>query len=324
MRLPKVITSSVIRSSQQGESHGGVYLVDFENSNVKKVLDWDDPDIDWAGRGKDRGLRGIAFYKNQIILAASNEIFFYDTEFNKINSYTNKYLNHCHEICIENDVLYLTSTGFDSIIEFDLNKREFTKGYEIRYPKKTLLIRNFVSKIFKINIFDPVLKLFNPNSNSGPLEFDQIHINNVGFCDGYVTVSGRRINKIYGVKDNKLKSLGIVPLGTHNATLLNRETLIFNDTSNDDIKLTSTKGELVINYNIPTYESSKLKMNHFPKDYARQGFGRGLTICDKYLLCGSSPATLSIYDKNSGEMVKSINITMDVRNAIHGLEIWPF
>jgi len=32
-------------------------------------------DIDWVGRGADRGLRGIVFYDGNIYIAASDEIF---------------------------------------------------------------------------------------------------------------------------------------------------------------------------------------------------------------------------------------------------------
>jgi len=45
------------QGSHQGESHGGVYLVDFERQSVSQVIDWNSADIDWQGRGWDRGLR---------------------------------------------------------------------------------------------------------------------------------------------------------------------------------------------------------------------------------------------------------------------------
>jgi hypothetical protein len=41
-------------------------------------------------------------------------------------------------------------------------------------------------------------------------------------------------------------------------------------------------------------------------------------------VAGSSPATISLYGLDSADPVKTINLTMDVRNAVHGLEIWPF
>ncbi|MBT4522633.1 MAG: hypothetical protein HOC23_21760, partial [Halieaceae bacterium] len=57
----------------------------------------------------------------------------------------------------------------------------------------------------------------------------------------------------------------------------------------------------------------------------RQGFGRGLcTYTDRFVVGGSSPSTVSLYDIQSGQEVASVNITMDIRNAIHGLEVWPY
>src|SRR5712691_9583159 len=70
-RLPTVVASSVIRASQQGESHGGVYLVDLEHRSWRQMIDWNDPAISWEGRGWDRGLRGIAFHAGHVYLAAS-------------------------------------------------------------------------------------------------------------------------------------------------------------------------------------------------------------------------------------------------------------
>ena len=57
MRLPKLILTSVVRGSQQGESHGGIYTVDFQLQRGEQHVDWNTSDIDFEGRGADRGLR---------------------------------------------------------------------------------------------------------------------------------------------------------------------------------------------------------------------------------------------------------------------------
>ena len=58
---------------------------------------------------------------------------------------------------------------------------------------------------------------------------------------------------------------------------------------------------------------------------ARQGFGRGLCVVnDRLIAAGSSPSTISIYDVEGRQVVGSVNLSMDIRNAIHGLEVWPF
>ena len=105
--LPRIVCSSVVRSVHQGESHGGVYLVDLQAGTSEQVLDWTDDTIDWEGRGGDRGLRGIAFHDGLIYLAASDEIFVYDRHFVRQGSFRNPYLHLCHEMFVDGDRLYL-------------------------------------------------------------------------------------------------------------------------------------------------------------------------------------------------------------------------
>jgi hypothetical protein len=58
---------------------------------------------------------------------------------------------------------------------------------------------------------------------------------------------------------------------------------------------------------------------------ARQGYGRGLCVVNhRVVAAGSSPSTISLYDLKESKRLMSINLTTDIRNAIHGLEIWPF
>ena len=39
---------------------------------------------------------------------------------------------------------------------------------------------------------------------------------------------------------------------------------------------------------------------------------------------GSSPSTVTVYDIDNAAVIARATLTMDVRNAIHGLEIWPY
>ena len=47
-------------------------------------------------------------------------------DFSLIGSWRNPYLKHCHEIAVWERTLFLASTGFDSILGFDLDRKEFT------------------------------------------------------------------------------------------------------------------------------------------------------------------------------------------------------
>ena len=85
-QFPKLIASSVVRGSEKGESHGGVYTIDFSSQSVEQHIDWDTSDIEFAARGWDRGLRGIEFTEDLIWIAGSDELFAYNKKFGLVDS----------------------------------------------------------------------------------------------------------------------------------------------------------------------------------------------------------------------------------------------
>ncbi len=76
----------------------------------------------------------------------------------------------------------------------------------------------------------------------------------------------------------------------------------------------------------PVYDADDLEFAGIDDSkIARQGFGRGLCLIDeRYVAAGSSPSTVTVFDLASGQTVFSVNFSMDIRNAIHGLEVWPY
>lgn len=319
IKLPKVIVTSVIRSAHQGQSHGGVYIVDLADGQFEQVLDWNDESISWEGRGGDRGLRGIAFYHDHIYIAASNEIFIYDKTFTLIGSFTNRYLKHCHEIDINENNLYLTSTGFDSILVYDLKKNIFTHGYCIRLGA----IGKRLSRRFKICL-RPQLQGFDPNSKNGPEEYDSIHINNVFCYNGSIFAAGKGFGRLMEINNDTLKVYAKIPYGTHNARPFNGGVLLSN-TGSDKVEQLHVDGSLLKEYPVIRYNEAELEHMGLPEDHARQGFARGLCLFrDDLVVVGSSPATITAYCMGKPQPVKIVNLSRDVRNAIHGLAVWPF
>ena len=173
--LTILVATSVVRGSRQGESHGGVYLVDFGSDRAARVLDWNTMGIDWQGRGWDRGLRGIEFDGETVYIAASDELFAYTPDFRLIGSWRNRYLKHCHEICRHERTLFLTSTGFDSILGFDLDAKSFSWGLQVAA----------VGDGFAGRPFDPEFE-------TGPAPGNSLHLNNVFCAPGGMHISGMR------------------------------------------------------------------------------------------------------------------------------------
>ena len=101
--------------------------------------------------------------------------------------------------------------------------------------------------------------------------------------------------------------------------------IIFNDTKSDVLRYIDRAGDSRM-FKVPAYNEEDLRFYGVDStQVARQAFGRGLcSVNEQVVAAGSSPSTVSLYDIHSGERLAAVNLTMDIRNAIHGLEVWPF
>jgi len=307
-KLPKLIATSVVRGSQQGESHGGIFTVDFETQDCRQHVDWNTGEIDFEGRGADRGLRGIEFDGDSILVAASDELFRYDRSFNIRSSFRNRYLKHCHEISRMDRTLFLTSTGFDSLLAFDLDRNDYIWGIQIQR-----MLQGWTGL------------RFDPRTDTGPGPSNNFHINMVHVDGTGIYLSGLHTKAMLHVNSEfEVSEVCNIPEGAHNARPY-RDGVLFNDTASDHVRYSGRDGSNKA-FKIVTYGKTDIEFAGIDDSkIARQGFGRGLCALDKrFVAGGSSPSTISLYDMDSGETVASVNLTMDIRNAIHGLEPWPF
>jgi len=317
MTLPTVLMTDVIRSSQQGNSHGGAYLINLQSGSFDKVLDWNTTEIDWQGRGMGRGLRGICFVGEEIYIAASDELFVFDQSFSTIRSHRCKHLHHCHEICYDGTrYIYLSSTSFDSVLRFDTHSGVFDIAWWIHPVVKT--IRGKRTRVLGAKPYDP-------NGSSGPKLNDTLHINNVSMHAGDVHFSGLKMGVFLRLKDNTLTPVAATPPMTHNC-MVGGGGVVMNSTGRDAAVIQTPKGELVSSFEYPRYEREELMNADIPGDFARQAFGRGLCLDGSrgLLIAGSSPGTVTAFDLDTGDRVQSVCVTRDLRNAPHGLEIWPY
>jgi hypothetical protein len=303
--LPTVIATSVVRGSVQGQSHGGTFLVDLETGATEQVLDWNTCEIDFAGRGADRGLRGIAFVGEDIYIAASDELFLFDTNFNIRRSFRNPYLKHCHEICTDGRLIYLTSTGFNSVLGFDAESKTFSWGLSLGGADAGL----------RASTFDP--------RESGPVSRSDLHLNSIYQDHRGLFIGGINCPTLLHFNGRELKTIGSLPFGTHNLQPF-KHGLLFNDSAADKVRFVSEKDQVA--FDVPRYPEHEI-INRFDDttNIARQAFGRGLCpINERLIAAGSSPSTISVHDIQSGATITTVNFSMDIRNAIHGLEVWPF
>src|SRR5690606_36863783 len=141
-------------------------------------------DIDWEGRGADRGLRGVAFDGDEIYIAASDELFVYDRDFSQLRSSRNRYLKHCHEISRWKRMLFVTSTGFDSLMAFNLDSGRFEWGFHLQQ----------VGAAWTGHTFDP-------QGDAGPRPVNDFHINMVHVDGTGIYLSGLRTRALLHIND---------------------------------------------------------------------------------------------------------------------------
>jgi hypothetical protein len=299
--MVKIVATSVVRGSSPGESHGGMYVIDFEKERVYQPIDWKSTNIDWRGHGGDRGLRGVAIDNNRIFVAASDRLLEFNPNFEPIACYRNPYLKHCHAIQVYKQHLFVTSTAFDSILAFNLTTNTFDQAFMVKTDSRNFSIGQF-----------------NPNSDEGPLPMNKLHINSV-FCEkGGMYIAGLRTNGLLLYNGKRIGISTTLPAGANNARPF-RDGILFNDTQSNTLRYATRSGKDDCAIGVPLFpnmDSSKI---------ARQGFGRGLCACsDTLVAAGSSPATVALYDLEQKKMLMAINISKDIRDTIHALEVWPY
>ena len=255
IKLPKCVATSVVRGSHRADSHGGVFMVDFEKQDIEQYFDLNTSEIDFDGCSGDRGLRGIAFSDEDILIASSDVLFRYDRSF-KIKTFSrNHYLDDCHEICLYERTIFLTSPGFDSLLAFDLDKKEYVWGFH--------LTRQYD---------EWAGHTFDPRTDKGPLPVNDYHINMVYVDDTGIYLSGLRTNALLHI-NNKMEVSKIcsLPAGSHNARPY-RDGLLFNDTASDCVRYVGRKGDDIA-FKIATYDEKEIQFSGADEsDVVRQGF----------------------------------------------------
>jgi hypothetical protein len=166
--------------------------------------------------------------------------------------------------------------------------------------------------------------VFDPNEPGGPEPGDTAHPSFPWYEDGVLHVAGGGLGHIYTIRDRKLRRYAKIPFESHNAHPF-RGGLLMNHSPTHRMLFTDMKGRVLRSWPVPRYDPEQLEYANIPRDHAYQGFCRGIAVASENLIIqGSSPATINLFRWDPPELVRSINLTMDVRNSVHGLEIWPF
>lgn len=301
-----LIATSVLRGSAAGQSHGAVHLVDMQGGRVAHVVDWKAPGPEWSMPGGGRGLRGIAFDGERVLIAASDTLFVFSPAFELLDSFRSPFLQDCHEICSFERRLYLTSTGFDSILGFDLDTNRFDWGLHVTESGNGLQGAPF-----------------DPQSTQGPSPGRVLGLNSL-WCDPRgMFISGSRSSGLMFFDAQRIDRLVTLPHGVQNARPW-RDGVLFNDTQANVARFMTPARNQV--FQVPVYPDSSLVTVVGGEDKtSRQGFARGLCVLDQSVFAvGSSPATITLHNLDTMKTTRSINFSDDPRHTIQSLAVWPY
>jgi hypothetical protein len=99
-----------------------------------------------------------------------------------------------------------------------------------------------------------------------------------------------------------------------------KDRYIYNSTHRKQICLINKTGELEKVFELPNIEMEDVQNTELEDAIARPSWNRGLCLAGDYFFVGTSPATISLYNINESKPLKSVRLSDDIRNSIHGLE----
>lgn len=301
-----IAATTVSRGSQSGESHGGVYLVDLAGQRGAHVLDWTRPGIDWSGAGGGRGLRGMDFHERRVFVAGANELFEFTPEFEFQGAHTSPCLGQAQAVACYEDRVYVVSAAYDALLSLDLQSGRFDWGLQLADDEGGL--RGMP---------------FDPRGALGPSPANRLGLNSL-YCDSRgLFVSGSRSMGLLHFDGKRIVRLVTLPEGVHDARPW-RDGVLFNDTEAGAVRLLTPESNRV--FEVPLYPESELEPgSHEDSAVARQGYARGLCALDNgKFVSGASPLTISLHDLDAMKTTLRINLSVDARQSIHTLAVWPF
>lgn len=306
---PCVVVSTVVRGAPPGAGHGALWVVDLALDESRLLLRWDETALSFAGRGGDRGLRGVVVWRDRIIVAASDALLVLDPTGRLRSRHRCPYLGLAHELTVREGMVYVASTAHDSVLAFDPVAEDFVWGLCLRGEE------------------GPGDGVFDPRQPGGPPAGDTLHLNQVHSNAAGLWLSCHRRHWLLCLADGALRCEDCLPLGTHNARRLPDGRLLFSDTARDAVVL--REGDRVWRRPVPRRPARELAATaRCDPRLARPGFARGLLwLGDDRAVGGFSPAGVAGYtfDGAGPPGLGPVHwLSADVAHAVHGVALWPF
>lgn len=292
------------RGGPLGARHGGVFLIDLAARSVCQMLEWAESAGDLRERHKSLGLRGIALEGEQIYIAASDSLLCFSREFRQVAAWKNPYLRYCQAIQVYKRSLFMASSGYDSILGFDLEHQRFTWGLHVEMQGQG----------FRGQVFDPA-------GDQGPLLLGRLKINQVHANADGMYIGGGATGGMLHFNGRAIRMAAELPDGSRDAQPF-RDGVLYNSLQTGHLRY-SGRGEGREDRALAVDDGSVQGLRK-ASGALRIGFARGLCrLSDTVVAVGSCPASVILFDLAANEKLLQVTLSDNRESAVHSLAAWP-
>ena len=313
----RVVASTVVRESVFGrQATGWIYDVDFDSGVVESRIASPSPvapSSEANPRGGVRGGRGVAFTPFGVVVAAYDTLVVYDAAWQPAREMVSPLFAGLHEVDWDGSSLWAAATAIDAVLRIE--------------PDGTVAVAWDPHAGSARALGLPARPGGSLDGGSAPARLNQCHVNGVTRRDGALVVHLGLLQRRRTLKDRAAHRLaratgescvvrlngsptpevlvrlagGTVP--THNGQFVDETTVAVNDSSCNVLRIyDSASGNELRSFPMP---------GQWLRGLEPLGNGRALL--------GTAPAAIHLVDLESGRIERTVTLSDDPNEAVHGL-----
>ncbi|WP_243370862.1 hypothetical protein [Geotalea sp. SG265] len=314
----RVFATTVKRGEANPEMTGFLLEIDWaRNCVIRQIpIPMDTTNPYWNSRGGNRGGRGIVATKTKLFVATATSILVYNQNLDQIGEISHPYLAGLHELFIDHDGIWVTSTVHDLVMKLDFNGAIIDTWWG---SESLLLQKYFGFSGRELNLSMSFPEATFEKQYDEYCKDERLHINSVFAQEGSVYVLCNRKNAIIKIRplpeeiiivDNELHS-------PHNLIITSEGIAVVNNTQKQSINIYDLR-----QYRLLTEIGTGIFDQSESEQFASSGWQRGLApVKDSIYLVGTSPAAIFEVDISTNKIGQICHIDSDVRHCIHGLAV---
>lgn len=314
----RIFTTTVIRGSKNRELTGFLFELDWQGNRIKEripiPLDTGHPF--WNARGGNRGGRGVFIHNGTLYIATAMSVLMFDSKLKKIGELTHPYLAGLHEIYVDSEGIWLTSTVHDLVVKLNFSGNIIDEWWG---SESKILQQKFGFSSRKLNLSLDFAEEAFTLEYERYCEKERLHANTVWPHNEEVYVLACRRKAFIRIRpDPERIVLQDKQLGApHNGIVTPDGRIIINDTQNQCIRTYDLlSGKRLMTMSTAIYRSKN------SKQFAKAGWQRGLAhVKDSVFLVGTSPATIFEVDIDRLTIGQICKIDTHVSHCVHGLAV---